>query len=194
MFPGTELIVVAASYLLGCFTAGYYLVRILAKKDIHELGSGNVGARNVGRILGPAGFVATVVIDLGKGMLAVWGAERFGLGPYWTIAAYLAVVAGHIWPVQFRFRGGKGIATAIGVMLALKWLIIVFFIIQFLCIFAVSRSFTIGGLLAIVITPFTLLAFGQPMVYVLGIAALAVIVVFSHRENIAERLIRDRHI
>lgn len=188
MFPGIELAVVAASYLLGCVTAGYYLVRLLAKKDIHEMGSGNVGARNVGRILGPAGFVTTLAFDLAKGAFVVWAARQLGVGPYWLIAAYIAVIAGHVWPIQFRFRGGKGIATAIGVMLMLDPLILLFVIIPFLCIYVVFRSFTISGLAAIASAPFTLFFFGQPAAYAVGIAALAVLVLFSHRENITERL------
>lgn len=191
MFPGMQIAVVVASYLVGCVTAGYYLVRLLAKKDIHEMGSGNVGARNVGRILGPAGFVATLAIDLLKGALVVWAARRLGVGPYWLIAAYLAVIVGHVWPVQFRFRGGKGIATAIGVMLTLNPLIILFVIIPFLCIFAVTRSLTVSGLSAFAITPFTLFFFGQPVVYAIGVAALTVLVLFSHRKDIAGRFKRS---
>ncbi|HEX7063646.1 MAG TPA: glycerol-3-phosphate acyltransferase [Bacillales bacterium] len=188
MFPATEWLVIAAAYVIGCFTAGYYLVRFLAKKDIHEIGSGNVGARNVSRVLGSSGFIATLVIDLLKGMAAVWIAQSFEVGPYWLIAAYLAVIAGHIWPVQLRFHGGKGIATAIGVMLMLGPLIMALVIIQFLCIFAVNRSFTISGLFSIAITPFSLLILGQPVVHIVGIAALAALVLFSHRENLAIRL------
>ncbi|HEU5138723.1 MAG TPA: glycerol-3-phosphate acyltransferase [Bacillales bacterium] len=188
MFPVTEWLVIAAAYGIGCLTAGYYLVRFLAKKDIHEIGSGNVGARNVSRVLGSPGFIATLVIDLLKGMAAVWIAQSFGVGPYWLIAAYLAVIAGHIWPVQLRFRGGKGIATAIGVMLMLGPLTMGLVIIQFLCIYVVNRSFTISGLFGIAVTPFTLLIFGQPVAHVVGIAALAVLVCYSHRENLAARL------
>lgn len=188
MFPGTELLAVAAAYLLGCLTAGYYLVWFLAKKDIHEIGSGNVGARNVSRVLGKAGFIATLAIDLLKGMAAVWIALSLEVGPYWLVAVYLAVVAGHIWPVQFRFRGGKGIATAVGVMLMMGPLVMGLVIIQFLCIFVINRSFTISGLAGIAVTPFTLLILGQPAARIIGIAALAVLVLFSHRENLLVRL------
>lgn len=189
MFPGVALVWVAASYLIGCFTAGYYVVLFLAKEDIHTVGSGNVGARNVGRVLGRGGFVATLVIDLGKGMFVVWVAnDVFGIGPYWTMAAYLAVIVGHIWPLQFLFHGGKGVAPAIGVMLMLGPLVMGLVIIQFLIIYAFNRSFTISGQASIALTPFTLLIFRQPLEHVAGTAAIAVLLLYTHRRDIRERL------
>lgn len=189
MFPGIAAVWVVASYLIGCFTAGYYVVWFLAKKDIHTVGSGNVGARNVGRVLGRGGFVATVVVDIGKGMFVVWVAyDVLELGTYWTIAAYLAVIVGHIWPLQFRFHGSKGVATAIGVMLMLGPLVMTLVIIQFLLIYVFNRSFTLSGQAAIALTPFTLLIFRQPLEHVAGVAAIAILVLYTHRQDIRDRL------
>src|SRR2546428_11226923 len=108
---GQELTTIFVCYLIGCFTAGYYWVRWRTGQDIRHEGSGNVGARNVGRLLGPPAFIATLLLDLGKGALAVGMALYFGLRPEMVIAAMLAVVVGHNWPMQLRFHGGKGIAT-----------------------------------------------------------------------------------
>ncbi len=72
------LLIVLGSYLLGCFTTGYYLVRLLSGQDIRAVSSGNVGSRNVGRLLGPKGFILTFIGDAGKVMLAVWLAHRLG--------------------------------------------------------------------------------------------------------------------
>lgn len=189
MFPGAALLWVVASYLIGCFTAGYYVVRFLTKEDIHTVGSGNVGARNVGRVLGRSGFVATLLIDIGKGMFVVWVAQYvFEFGPYWTLAAYLAVIVGHIWPLQFRFHGGKGVATGIGVMLMLGPFVMTLVIIQFLIIYAFNRSFTLSGQSSIALTPFTLLFFRQPAEHVAGVAAIAALFLFTHRQDIWERL------
>ncbi|HET7658561.1 MAG TPA: glycerol-3-phosphate acyltransferase [Bacillales bacterium] len=190
MVPGTNIAVVVASYLLGCVTAGYYLVRLTAKKDIHELGSGNVGARNVGRILGPAGFAATFLFDFGKGIFVVWAARKLGLNPYWLFAAFMAVIIGHMWPLQLRFRGGRGFATAVGVMLMLNPLIWFFAFIPFLCLFFVFRSFTISALAAFVVTPFTLYFFNQPAIEMVGVAAISAVLIYSHRENLAERVMK----
>src|SRR2546421_4274115 len=91
---GKEVTIVFACYMLGCFTSGYYWVRWRTGQDIRHRGSGNVGARNVGRMLGPTSFVLTLLLDLGKGALAVGMALYFGLPPEMVIAAMLAVVVG----------------------------------------------------------------------------------------------------
>src|SRR5437867_10175661 len=100
---GKELTTIFVSYLLGCFTAGYYWVRWRTGQDIRTRGSGNVGARNVGRMLGGSAFAATLLLDLGKGALAVGMALYVSLRPELVIAAMLAVVVGHNWPMQLRF-------------------------------------------------------------------------------------------
>jgi glycerol-3-phosphate acyltransferase PlsY len=105
---------VLASYLLGGFCAAYYLVRVARSSDIRSLGSGNAGARNAGRILGAPGFVLTLLLDAAKGALAVLATARLAPGIWPATLALLAVVAGHIWPAQLGFRGGKGLATLLG--------------------------------------------------------------------------------
>src|SRR5947209_14629411 len=107
---GKEITTIFACYLLGCFTAGYYWVRWRTGQDLREQGSGNLGARNAGRVLGTPAFVATLLLDLGKGAMAVGMALYVGLRPELVITAMLAVVVGHNWPMQLRFHGGKGIA------------------------------------------------------------------------------------
>src|ERR1051326_144191 len=102
------------AYGLGCFTTGYYLVRLCRGCDIRDLGSGSVGAKNVARIMGWTGFLLTVLGDVGKGAFAVWAARYFATDPIIIGLALIAVVAGHIWPVQLFFRGGKGVATLLG--------------------------------------------------------------------------------
>ena len=101
------------AYALGCFTTGYYLVRMWTGQDLRELGSGNVGAKNVGRVLGKTGFFLTLLADFGKGAFTIWAARHFTTDPRAVAVAALAVVAGHIWPVQLLFRGGKGMATSL---------------------------------------------------------------------------------
>src|SRR5205823_2574598 len=105
------------AYILGCFTTGYYLVRLCRGADIRELGSGNVGAKNVGRTLGWIGFAMTLLGDLAKGAFVVWAARYLAKDDRLVLLAMLAVVAGHVWPVQLRFRGGKGMATTLGALL-----------------------------------------------------------------------------
>ena len=112
---------VLGAYLLGCFAIGYYLVRARTGKDIREIESGSTGARNVGRVLGKPGFVLTAFGDFGKGVLAVWSAREWTNNNHLAALAMLAVVAGHLWPAQLRFRGGKGVATSFGALLVFDY-------------------------------------------------------------------------
>ena len=114
--PLTTLI----AYLLGSIPFGYLIVRWQKGIDVRDTGSGSIGATNVMRNLGLAGFLATFVLDFGKGLVAVELARRVTHGnPRWIGAAAAAAVLGHIAPVWLGFRGGKGVATGVGVFIAL---------------------------------------------------------------------------
>src|ERR1051325_4892559 len=98
MTAGRDLIIIAASYLLGCFTSGYYLVRWRTGQDIRREGSRSSGATNVGRSIGRVGFVLTFFLDFAKGAIAVWVAAEFDLNPLAISLVLLAVILGHIFP------------------------------------------------------------------------------------------------
>ncbi len=181
---GKEMTTLLACYLLGCFTSGYYWVRWRTGQDIRERGSGNVGARNVGRMLGPFSFVVILLLDLGKGALAVGMALYFGLRPEMVIAAMLAVVVGHNWPMQLRFHGGKGIATSLGALLAYdSWLPLILVAVMLPCL-AVSRNFTISGLLAFALSPLVAFLCGLENMEVVATSLLAILILVSHQKNI----------
>ncbi len=183
---GKEITTVFACYLLGCFTAGYYWVRWRTGQDLRHEGSGNVGARNAGRVLGSSGFVATLLVDLGKGALAVGMALHFRLSPEMAIAAMLAVVVGHNWPMQLRFHGGKGIATSLGVLLAYDSFLLAILVAIFLPILAILRNFTLSGLLAFALCPLVAFLCGVENMEVVTTSLLAIVVSISHRRNIRE--------
>jgi glycerol-3-phosphate acyltransferase PlsY len=111
------LLTIAACYLIGCLVSAWYLVRWRTGADLRQLHSGTTGARNAGRILGPAGFTIVALLDALRGFLAMSLAHSAGLSNWWLTAAGLAVTAGHLWPIQLRFHGGKGLAVASGVLL-----------------------------------------------------------------------------
>ncbi|MEY2410378.1 MAG: acyl phosphate:glycerol-3-phosphate acyltransferase, partial [Verrucomicrobiota bacterium] len=150
---GKDLTWIVTSYFLGCFTAGYYWTRWRTGQDIRALGSGNVGARNVGRLLGPWGFLITFLLDFAKGVLAVAGATYFKLSPESLVATVVAVAAGHNWPAQLHFRGGKGIAVSLGALLAYDPFIVLCLVAVFLPLFALLRTFTLSGMLAFAVAP-----------------------------------------
>jgi glycerol-3-phosphate acyltransferase PlsY len=183
-----DLVAIVVAYLLGCIATAYYIVRLRMGQDIRQLGSGNVGGRNAGRVLGRAGFAIVAVIDALKGLLAVLFARYLGVGE-WTIAlVILAVLVGHIWPAQLGFKGGKGAATFIGALAGYNVMIALLTVGFFLLLFVFLRSFTLAGLLALVLTPFALLLLGQPQVGIVAVAAPVLLVIFAHRENLRTKL------
>ncbi len=184
-----EIILVVASYSLGCFSPGYYLVRLWTGQDIRSLGSGSAGATNVGRQVGPLGFAITFLTDFAKGAIAVCVAFYFGLDPWGVTVVMLAVVMGQIWPLQLGFRGGKGIATSIGAVLIYNYSIAVLLLGLFVIAFALFRNLTVSGLAAFAMSPAALFALALPRISVIGISALAVVLLIAHRENIREKIV-----
>jgi glycerol-3-phosphate acyltransferase PlsY len=185
-----DLAAILIAYALGCFTTAYYLVRVWKGQDIRQLGSGTVGGRNAGRLLGPAGFAIVVAGDALKGVLAVVVARALGAQSWALVLAMLAVVAGHVWPAQLGFHGGKGAATMMGVLIGYDIVIALIVVGLFLVLFAISRSFTIGGLSALVLTPLALILLGHPLISVVAVLLLDVLVVLAHRSTIRAKLHR----
>ena len=179
---------VLGAYLLGCFTTGYYLVRSRTGKDIRRFESGSTGARNVGRLLGRPGFALTVLGDFGKGALAVWGVQAWTNNHPLAALAMLAVVAGHIWPVQLSFRGGKGVATSLGALLVLDYRMALTFAVLFLAGLAVMRKTVLPGLFAFAGLPLTALWFHQDGLTATWVAAMSAMILVAHRRNFADEM------
>ena len=183
------------AYLLGCFTSGYYLVRVRLHEDIRKLGSHNVGARNVGRILGKPGFFFTVLFDFGKGALAVWATRHFiatnhfGVSDERIVAyAMIAVVVGHIWPAQLRFRGGKGMATSLGALLTFDPWLAVTFVVAFICLLIVFRRTVLPGLLALACVPLGCFWLDYNPERVFLVSILCGLVLIAHRKNFVDEI------
>ncbi len=185
-----EGVVILLCYALGCFASGYYWVRWRIGQDIRELGSGSVGARNVGRVLGAGGFIVTLLADVTKGALAVALAQHCGVRPDSMIAAMVAVVVGHTWPIQLRLRGGKGIATSLGVLLAYDPLLVLILATAFVPIWIMVRSFTLSGLLAFAISPLVVFLCKLGNLEVAAISLMAIVVLIAHQKNIREEFAR----
>ena len=174
------------AYFLGCFAVGYYLVRARTGNDIRELGSGSVGARNVGRVLGKSGFVLTVLGDLTKGALAVWFAAEFTNYNRLAMAmATLAVVAGHIWPAQLHFRGGKGVATSFGALLMFDHRVALTILALFLGGSFITRKSLFPAMFAFVCLPLADWCFNHDGLTTTIMIILTVIILFAHRKNLA---------
>jgi acyl phosphate:glycerol-3-phosphate acyltransferase len=174
------------AYILGCFTTGYYYVRWRTGQDIRELGSGSVGARNAGRILGWRAFLITLLGDFAKGIFAVWATQHYTTDYRMIELALLAVVAGHVWPAQLRFHGGKGIATSLGALLVYDYHLAFTFLVLFAIGFATLRKTVLPGLFAFACLPLasTYLYWGSDPARVVSVSALAALILITHRKNL----------
>lgn len=182
----TIYLLIAASYLLGSIPFGVLLTRAFGAGDLRQIGSGSIGATNVLRTGRKGLAAATVLLDGAKGAVAVLLARHFlpELGAEGVMIAGAAAVIGHCYPVWLKFRGGKGVATLLGLYIALAWPIALVFAVVWLAIVSVSRISSLGGMIGAVSAPVAALLFGYP-VYAVGLAGLALIVLWRHRANIA---------
>lgn len=182
----TIFLLVAVGYLLGSIPFGVILTRLFGAGDLRQIGSGNIGATNVLRTGRKELAAATLILDGAKGAVAVLLARHFvpELGDHAAMIAGAAAMIGHCYPVWLKFRGGKGVATLLGLALALAWPIGLVFAVVWLGAVLLLRISSLGGMLGAGSAPVAALAFGYP-VYAIGLAGLAVIVLWRHRENIA---------
>lgn len=172
------------SYAVGSIVGAYYLVRWRLGRDLRELGSGNAGARNAGRVLGPRGFALALLADAGKGALVTWVAFRLAPDSWVAPAALVAVVVGHVWPIHLRFRGGKGAATALGIMLVYDPIATTMLVAVLAVVLAATRRFTLSGLVAIVLAPIVVAMRGGPLVDVAALSINALLILYAHRANL----------
>ena len=174
------------AYVLGCFTSGYYFVRWFTGQDIRRVGSGNVGARNVGRLLGKKGFLLTVLFDVSKGVITVLVARHFTLDDRLVLLAMSAVVAGHIWPAQLRCRGGKGMATSLGALLVFDPTLAFAFAISFVCLWVLFRRTVLPGLFSMAGIPLADFWLNHSPMRVALLSVWAGLVLLAHRRNFIE--------
>jgi glycerol-3-phosphate acyltransferase PlsY len=172
-------------YLLGSIPFGLILTRFAGTPDLRSIGSGNIGATNVLRTGRKGLAAATLICDMLKGTLAVLIAGYFG-GPDAAMLAALGAFLGHLFPVWLRFKGGKGVAVYIGVLIGLFWPAAVVFCVLWLAIAAISRYSSLAALVASVVTPIYLWWFGH-LALALLFAVLTLLLFYMHRANI-ERL------
>jgi glycerol-3-phosphate acyltransferase PlsY len=189
------------AYLLGSIPFGYILVRAFRGKDIRESGSGNIGATNVARS-SPALGALTLLLDATKGLLAVTAGSLLAASasrgaatrpPLYVIAALAALfaVAGHMFPIWLKFRGGKGVATSVGVFLALAPKTLVVALALFVALVAVFRYVSLGSIIAA--ASFPLIAYGlhdyhsSPSILA-AMSAIAALIIVKHRQNLRRLL------
>jgi acyl phosphate:glycerol-3-phosphate acyltransferase len=179
---GTYLLAIVIGYLLGSIPFGLLLTRFAGTQDLRSIGSGNIGATNVLRTGHKGLAAATLLCDMLKGTLAVVIAGYFG-GPDAAMLAALAAFLGHLFPVWLNFKGGKGVAVYIGVLIGLFWPAAVVFCVLWLATAATTRYSSLSAFVAGFITPIFLWWFGHPALAAL-FAVLTMLLFYVHRENI----------
>lgn len=181
------------AYLFGSIPFGLLIARARGV-DLRAVGSGNIGASNVGRALGRRWAVVVLALDAAKGLLPVWAAQRLGLNPWMQAGAGLAAVCGHNFSLFLRGRGGKGVATSLGVALGLAPQAALAGFGVYLILFAAFRISSVGSMAGAIAFPVFMWLFGEgsPPCLAFGIAA-AVLIVVRHRENI-RRLARGEEL
>jgi acyl phosphate:glycerol-3-phosphate acyltransferase len=187
-FPGIiPLIWITLSYLLGSIPVGVLLAH-LKGRDPRTSGSGNIGATNVMRTAGKTVGILTLIGDALKGFLPVYLGIWYGLS--WPIVAAVGFAAflGHLFPLYLKFKGGKGVATSLGIFLALSYAAVLIDLVIFIAIIAGWRYVSLGSMVCAVLMPAILAVVGAPGPYVLMAVGIAVFTCAKHKGNIARLL------
>ena len=180
---GAVIYALVAGYLLGSIPFGLILTRLAGKGDIREIGSGNIGATNVLRTGSKKLAALTLLLDAAKGSAAVllaaalWGRETM---PYAAAGALI----GHLYPVWLRFRGGKGVATFLGILIPLFGFAALVYALVWLGLLLITRMSSLAGILAGASAPLTAAIVGRDDLFPM-LLGFAVLVIWKHRENIA---------
>ncbi|HKW88537.1 MAG TPA: glycerol-3-phosphate 1-O-acyltransferase PlsY [Candidatus Acidoferrales bacterium] len=193
------------AYFVGSIPFGYLIVKVTRGADVRETGSGNIGATNVSRVAGKAAGVITLLLDAGKGYAAVWIAASWTHGnARWMMAAALGAVVGHMFSCWLKFRGGKGVATALGVFLPISREAVGAAVVLWIVVVAFWRYVSLGSIAAAAAFPiliYLLYSPGHTPIHAvsLGSALIAILVILKHRGNIGRliagtesRLTRDK--
>jgi glycerol-3-phosphate acyltransferase PlsY len=190
----TLLGIVVTAYLLGSIPWGILITRIFGSQDIRTSGSGNIGAANVTRVAGPAAGILTLALDTAKGYAAVWLAARHSHdSATWMMIAGLAVLLGHCFPIWLNFKGGKGVATALGIFLALCAPAALAALALFVLVAAYWKYVSLGSIAAAAAMPLLIYFLwaphhAPPTVIIFGTMAATLLIIYKHDTNI-QRLV-----
>lgn len=182
-----EIILILFGYLLGSVPTGFILGS-MAGVDVRKAGSGNVGATNVARVAGKRQGILTLIGDTAKGVVPVILALQMGANLTTTVMAGAAAFVGHLYPVFLKFRGGKGVATALGVFVALAPVAALVLILTFIAIALSSRIVSVGSIATAMAAPLILWLFSYPPIVVGMAVFIAAAITLRHRSNIQRLL------
>lgn len=185
----TALGMIILAYLCGSISSAIVVCRIAGLPDPRENGSGNPGATNVLRIGGKAAAAAVLIFDVLKGMLPVWLAYKFDVAPLYLGLTAIAACLGHIYPVFFHFRGGKGVATAFGAIAPIGWDLTGLMTVTWLLTVLLSGYSSLGAIVSALVAPFYVWWFKPQFTF--PVAMLSCLILMRHHDNI-QRLWRGQ--
>ncbi len=184
--------VVVLSYIIGSIPTGYIIVKVKTGQDIREVGSGSTGATNVKRVLGKKWFFTVMLLDAFKGALPVILAQSFAHNTVYpglsAVLAAVAVLIGHSKSIFLGFKGGKSVASGVGTILALNWIVGLCVAVIWSVITYTTKYVSVGSIIAVALSPVLMWAFKAPLPYIVYCALGAVYIIYLHRSNI-QRLI-----
>lgn len=175
---------VIAAYLIGSIPMGLIFGKLIWKKDLRRFGSHNIGATNAWRILGIKAGLLIFILDFLKGQLGVLLGAYLLASPGAMVVGGLFAVLGHMFPIFIGFKGGKGVATGLGVIAALMPKVTLIVVVVWVVLTLITRYVSVASIIAAVLTPILAAAFKEPIIYFLFALVIAVCIVFRHRENI----------
>ncbi|MEW6618107.1 MAG: glycerol-3-phosphate 1-O-acyltransferase PlsY [bacterium] len=187
------ILVIIFSYLIGAIPTAYIIGRIFGKVDIRTVGSGNVGASNVYRIVGKTAGISVLIIDILKGFLPIYLVNLLAFATIYQIMAGLGAIIGHIWTIFLKFKGGKGVATGLGVFLGLTPIPVLIALLVFLLVVAISRYISIGSIIAAILIPVLLLFFKEEPEIIIFALVISWLIVIRHIPNIKRLITGQEH-
>jgi len=190
---GVEFVLVGLSYVFGSIPTGLLLTKAFSKQDPRQVGSQNIGATNIYRAAGKTLALMTLVGDGLKGFIPVFVAMSWRFPEFWISCAGLAAFVGHLYPVFLRFRGGKGVATALGVFVAVCPLGILINVFLFAGVFAAWRIISLGSMSAACFMPVLVWMFTGSYPYLIMSICIAILIVYRHRANIRRLCAGEEH-
>ena len=190
------ILVLLLAYLLGAIPFGYVLVKWKTGADVRSAGSGNIGATNVLRTTGRAAGIATLLLDIAKGYLAVWMAGRLTAHDWlWMSAAALAVMAGHAYPVFLKFKGGKAVASWVGAFLCLTPVALIAVLVVFVVVVAWTRYISMGSIIMAATLPLAVwLIVHPPLPPIVAAIVAGAFIIYKHSRNIQRLRSGQEHV
>ncbi len=194
-----SIIIIIVSYFIGAIPTSYILCKVKTNTDIRTVGSKNVGATNASRILGKKWFIIITLLDAAKGFIPVYVSKMLISHTMFTalpIAAGLAAILGHMYPIYLKFKGGKGVAVSSGVFLAFDYRIVIVGLLIFILVLLITRYISAGSILGSLSLPISYYYFNRnniSIIFLIFTLFVMIYVIFKHRKNISRIIKREEN-